>query len=197
MAISRRMGSTEFLLDAMLASAGMSQKDLQVSTLARAEAVAALIGGRLDAVMDHQFERDVQEVARQVSRGPRVGEFLPGFQYAHILFGARLLAGDPQPGVKLLAGYLRGSQEFLKGKTPKFMDDFARANKLDPERTRAVCRGFFTPDGSIKMVDLDRFISWAAKKGYVTAPLKPDHLVDARFLAPAQRLSNQLGDQRI
>jgi NitT/TauT family transport system substrate-binding protein len=191
-AISRKSTATEFFLDTMLESAGMSQRDLHVSTLARAEAVAALIGGRIDAVMDHQFERDVQEVARQVIRGPRVAEFLPQFQYAHVLFGAKVLAEDVSQGVGLLAGYLRGSQEFLRGRTPKFMDDFARVNKLDPERTRAVCRDFFTPDGGIQMSDLDRFVSWSGGKGYVAAPLQAADLVDARFLAPAQRLSKEM-----
>lgn len=196
-AITRKAAATEFFLDTMLESAGMSQRDLHVSTLARAEAVAALISGRIDAVMDHQFERDVQEVARQVIRGPRVAEFLPQFQYAHVLFGAKVLAEDLRQGMGLLAGYLRGSREFLRGKTPKFMDDFARANKLDLERTRAVCRNFFTPDGSIQTGDLDRFVSWAGKKGYVAAPLKAVDLVDTRFLAPAQRLAEEGEGQRL
>jgi NitT/TauT family transport system substrate-binding protein len=190
-AISRKATVTEFFLDTMLESAGMSQRDLHVSTLARAEAVAALIGGRIDAVMDHQFERDVQEVTRQVIRGPRVAEFFPRFQYAHVLFGAKVLAEDLSQGEGLLAGYLRGSREFLRGRTPKYMDDFARANKLDPERTRGVCRDFYTPDGSIQTGDLDRFIAWSGKKGYVTAPLQAADLVDARFLAPAQRLARE------
>jgi ABC-type nitrate/sulfonate/bicarbonate transport system substrate-binding protein len=196
-AISRKATATEFFLDTILGSAGMSQRDVHVSTLARAEAVAALISGRIDAVMDHQFERDVQEVTRQVIRGPRVGELLPEFQYAHVLFGARLLGKDLQPGVGLLAGYLRGSREFLGGRTPKFMDDFARANKLDPARTRAVCRNFFTTDGSIQIGDLDRFVSWASDKGYLAAPLHAADLVDGRFLAPAQRLSKEIEGQRI
>jgi hypothetical protein len=143
-------------------------------------------------VMDHQFERDVQEVTRQVIRGPRVGEFLPQFQYAHVLFGAKVLAEDVSQGVGLLAGYLRGNREFLRGRTPKYMDDFARANRLDAARVHAVCRDFFTPDGNIQAGDLDRFISWSSKKGYVTAPLKAADLVDARFLAPAQRLSKEI-----
>jgi len=197
MAISRKMGATEFFLDALLESAGMTQNDLHVSTLARAEAVAALVSGRLDAIMDHQFERDVQEIARQVARGPRVAEVMPGFQYAHVLFGARLLAEDLQQGVGLLAGYLRGSQEFLRGRTPKFMDDFARANKLDPQRTRAVCRDFFAPDGTVRTGDLERFVSWAIRKGYLAAPLKAADLVDMRFLRPAQELSQSGEGHRV
>lgn len=197
LAISRRATATEFFLDTMLESAGMSQADLQVTTLARAEAVAALIGGRIDAVMDHQFERDVEEVARQVVRGPRVSEFLPGFQYAHVLFGAKVLAEDPRQGVGLLAGYLRGSREFLRGRTPKFVEDFARVNRLDPARTRAVCRNFFTENGNIQVADLDRFIAWAAKKGYLKVPMKAADLVDARFLAAAQQLSVDSEGQRL
>jgi NitT/TauT family transport system substrate-binding protein len=196
-AISRKATAAEFFLDTMLASAGMTQRDVQLSTLARAEAVAALIGGRIDAVMDHQFERDVQEIARQVVRGPRVAELLPNFQYAHVLFGAKVLAEDLSQGVGLLAGYLRGSREFLRGRTPKFMDEFARVNHLDPERTRAACRNFFTPDGSIQVGDLDRFVAWAGKKGYITAPLKAADLVDTRFLAPAQRLSQEIEGHRL
>jgi ABC-type nitrate/sulfonate/bicarbonate transport system substrate-binding protein len=196
-ALIRRATAAEFFLDTILASAGMSQSDVHVSTLARPEAVAALIGGRIDAVMDHQFERDVQEVARQVVRGPRVAELLPKFQYAHVLFGARVLGEDLRQGVGLLAGYLRGSREFLRGRTPKFMDEFARANQLDPERTRAVCREFFTPDGSIQTGDLDRFISWSGKKGYLAAPLQAGDLVDTRFLAPAQRLAQESEGQRL
>jgi hypothetical protein len=77
------------------------------------------------------------------------------------------------------------------------MDDFARVNKLDPERTRAVCRDFFTPDGSIQTGELDRFIAWAGKKGYIAAPIKVADLVDTRFLALARRLSEEVDGQRL
>ncbi len=188
-AISRRGTTTEFFLDAMLASAGLTQRDVQVSTLARSEAVAALLSGRIDVLMDHQFHRDMEEVSRQVARGPRVADFLPNFQYTHVFFGSRLLAGDFQKGIGLLGGYLRGVREFMAGQTPRFMDDFARANGLDPARTRAGCRDFLAPDGGIQTADLERFLSGANEKGYLTAALHAADLIDWRFLTPAQRLA--------
>jgi hypothetical protein len=98
------------------------------------------------------------------------------------VFGARLLDSDPDAGVKFLAAYLRGAEEFLAGKTPKFHDELAISNGMDPAEARKACRDSFVPDGRIDLPSIDRFVQWARVKELCPIPIQAAQLVDMRFL---------------
>jgi len=181
-------GHTHFVLDVLLEHFGMRPDDVQVLEMRqKAECIAALRSGAVDALVSDSTDLRPLQATLQLTTGPELADVLPGYEYSYIMFGRRLLDADVRTGANFLAAYLRGAREYLNGKTPAFMDEFARSSGLDPKVVRAECRDRFVHDGSIKVEDLRYYIRWAAAKGYCPAGLDPAACIDMRFLAAMQQ----------
>jgi NitT/TauT family transport system substrate-binding protein len=172
----------QFGLDMVLASAGMTADELGVLKLGRSELLTAFLSGKLDAIIASDCTRRFTQLRDQIVRGISLADVLPNVQVSFVVFGARLLDGDPDAGVKFLAAYLRGAKEFLAGKTPKFHDELAISNGMDPVEARKACRDSFVPDGRIDLPSIDRFVQWARVKELCPIPIQAAQLVDMRFL---------------
>lgn len=197
--ISYMASVTEFYLDTLLASVGLSSDEVQLVVLRAPEAAAALVGGKVDAIISSHFEKDLEALSASVVRGVGLADLLPNYQYSFIVFGPTLLEDKREAGVRFLAAYLRGATDFLNGKTPRYLDELARASRMDPERARNACRNTFAPDGSIDLPSVQRFVEWAVGKRYCASQTAAAQLVDESFIKEAQlrfqqdRLSFNLG----
>jgi NitT/TauT family transport system substrate-binding protein len=186
-AVHSRTTSGEFRLDALLGSAGLSQEDVEVLFLRRSEAIAALVGGRIDAMVDHDVDKELADVSSEVVTGVRFAQVLPNFQYSFVFFGPSLLESDVSIGTAFLSSYLKGARAFLQGQTPRFLEEYARSNGLDVKLMRQACRETFTPDGTIDLHSIKLFVDWIVRKRYSSARVKPEQLIDTRFLARTRR----------
>jgi ABC-type nitrate/sulfonate/bicarbonate transport system substrate-binding protein len=180
------VGLAQFALDAHLARAGLSTQDVTMVSLDFSQSVAALLGGGVDAVVGaDDFDRDLTSLASSIVHTVGLAQLYPNFQYAYIIFGQTLLAADPERGARFLSAYLRGAREFARGRTPRFMEEFARANRLDLTQARTVCRNSFAPDGAIDLNSLRLFADWAARRKHIPRRVEVSELVDDRFLRRA------------
>ena len=179
---------TEFCLETQLSAVGLKREELTAISLRRNEAVTALAGGKIDALVAQVgLDNDLAVILPEIVRSSGLASIFPSFQYSFILFGKRLLEGDPADGGAFLVAYLRGARDFLKGKTPAFLEEFARSMRLDADRARRACRNTFTPDGQVDLESLRRYVAWAVQRGYCPGAVDPAQLVDSRFLAEARR----------
>jgi NitT/TauT family transport system substrate-binding protein len=177
------IGYNQFALDAQLASAGLSMKEITPVTLPDAQAVAALLGGSVDAIMiGSGMDRDLMSLGPDLVQSAGLANVHPDFQYSHILFGNTLLASDPEIGARFLSAYLRGAREFLSGKTPQYMLEFAKTNNLEPQQVMGACRQTFSIDGAVDMESLRLFAAWAARRGHILREIDVSQIVDLRFL---------------
>jgi len=186
-AVRRAAGIGEFALETELASVGLPPSAVEMMPYAEAEAMAAVLGGHVDGLVSQGNIERGHAAASQLVRTPGLGQILPNFQYSYVLFGSRMLESSVEMGARFLAAYLRASREFLQGRTPNFMVQFARSNNLDPEAVQRACRGTFVADGTIDFESIQRFVSWAVKRGFCTQTLSRERVVDTRFLELAQR----------
>jgi hypothetical protein len=184
-------GITHYALDALLKHSGMTPDDVQVLRIGPAESAAALLSGGVRAVISRETDLEARPDGLQLVRGPALADIEPGFQYSWIVFGQRLLDGDVRAGGRFLHAYLRGGREFLRGRTPAFLDELARSQGQDPAKVRAGCRDTFDHDGAIHLDHLERFVRWAAAKGFCPKTLEAKSLVDTRFLAAMQGAANR------
>ena len=181
------IGFSQFTLDAHLASVGLSIDDVTPVTLSSSQSVAALIGGSVDAlVLNNDLDRDLASMSSQVVRTQNLAHIYPNFQVSHIFFGQTLLTAHVDIGARFLAAYLRGAREFARGKTPRFMENYARTNRLDVKRVTDACRGTFTLNGEVDMQSLRPFAEWAARRKYTARLADVSQLVDLRFLGRAR-----------
>jgi len=184
-AVSNPDGITGFCCDAYLASAGLTRADVSVLRLAHPQDAAAMINGQVDAMISQGEESRLTGIANRIVLGPQLAEVLPDFAYSYIYFGQRLLDGDPADGVRFLRAFYRGAREFAKGSTPRFLDNYARDNNIDPAQARAVCRANTVFNGAIEPAQLQRFIDWCVANKHTDAPVAAATLIDPRFLAGA------------
>ncbi len=190
-AIERKATILEFVLDDMLAQAGLSPGDLTVVVLGVPEAVAALTSGKIDAVVGNGADKELSAVTSQLVRGPSWSEVMPSYQYTHIVFGRALLEGDPAVGTRFLSAYLKGSRDYVAGRTPRFLEEHARKYGMDAGAARGACRAMYSAGGQVNIADLQRFIDWAVRRGYCPRRVNAPEVVDTRFLAKLAQTSGR------
>jgi NitT/TauT family transport system substrate-binding protein len=176
------VGIAQFALDAHLASAGLSAKDVTPVNLDFKQNVAALLGGGIDATVGNDdFERDLASMPEIVHTGGLSGIY-PHFQYSYIIFGRTMLEAGLDSGTRFLSAYLRGVREFARGRTPRFLEQFATDNGLNVKRALATPRDCSASDGAIDRNSLRLLAGWAAQRGYIPRPVDVSELVDDQFL---------------
>ncbi len=184
----RSRGITEFILDTFLERHQMKAEDVQRVDLPLKEALAALAGGKIDALFDSEISRSPLAISPSIVRVWRFAEVHPFHQYSFISYGESFLRAGLGPGSRFLAAYLKAAGDFLDGRTPRFMREFAARHGLDAEKTLAECRDTFPRDGAIDLPSIQRAIDWNVRKGYATSPIQAQEIVDSRFLVEGHRL---------
>jgi NitT/TauT family transport system substrate-binding protein len=177
---------SEFFLDTLLSTVGMTASDVETVVLKTEQGAAALMQGRIDALLSSHLERSLDTVSGAVIKGMSVADVLPGFQYSFVLFGARLGRQDRETGIRFLTAYLKGAKAFLEGKTPQFLFQIARATRLDPEKVARDCRSTFESSGGIDQRSIDLFLDWLVRKGYIEDSIQTNDFVDHSLIREAQ-----------
>lgn len=181
-AISNRGTVNELYLDLLLESVGLSQADIRVSALRTPEAVSALLSDQIDAFVLSHFETDFPALSDKIVMGPGLADIHPEIQYNFVIFGARLLQDEDGIGRRFLSAYYRGVRDFIGGKTPQFLYDFAADNRLDIEKIGNACRSGISTDGALDPRGIKLFAQWCVDRGYLRELVPYDRIVDGRFL---------------
>jgi NitT/TauT family transport system substrate-binding protein len=184
-AVGLAIGIAQFALDAQMATVGLSMNDVITVGLDIRGNVAALFGGGVDATVGgDDFDRDLASMP-EIVHTPGLASIYPGFQHSYIIFGRTMLEAGLDSGARFLSAYLRGAREFARGKTPRFMEQFARTYGLDVKRAVTACRNSFAVDGAIDLDSLRLLTGWAARRKFISRPMDLSELVDDRFLRRA------------
>ena len=187
-ALSSDSANSEFYLDALLNSAGVSPGQVKAVRLSMEQAVAATVAGHIDLFFGSGRPNFIDRgLPPDVVRTDLLERTLGEFQYSHILFGSKLLDGDVKAGAGFLRAYLRGVREFVGGETPQFLNDYAKRFKLDIALLLRACRDNITMDGALRLKDLERWLDWAERKKYLKTKIAAAELVDMRFQREAVR----------
>jgi ABC-type nitrate/sulfonate/bicarbonate transport system substrate-binding protein len=178
-------GETEmvaFYLDQLLAAKGIAPSSVEILRLRVEEAVAAASTGNLDMFFGSGRPEYLKGgLPKNVARSDIVVEFLGEFQYTYILFGDKLLDGDPETGTAFLRSYLRAARRFVAGETPRFLDNLAARMHLNPDLVKSECRSNISTTGELRMENMRRWLGWAIEKQHIQPGFTMDQLVDLRF----------------
>ncbi len=181
-AVTSATSFTAFCLDAFLATVGLKTADVIVVPLRPRESIAALVAGKLDAAVVSQLEYDLTARSPNLIQGIGIASIYPDFQVSFAMFSSRLLDREPRAGIGFLAAYLRGASGFAAGDTPRFLYDYARESRLDPEKLRAGCHDWFAAGGLIDRSSIERWADWMYARGFVNGRPVLAELIDSRFL---------------
>jgi NitT/TauT family transport system substrate-binding protein len=187
-AISSSSPQTGFWLETLLQHEGMQLIDVAMRKMREIERIAALRAGALEAFVSTEADLNPELLPLGLIAGPSVARVLPNYQYSHIIFGSRLLDGRVEIGARFLRAYFRSADEFLEGRTPRFLQDYARENNLDPTLLRHACRATFERDGTIHINDMQRYTEWMAAHEMCPVNLDATAFADTRFLKAARSM---------
>jgi NitT/TauT family transport system substrate-binding protein len=111
---------------------------------------------------------------------------VPDFQYAYLLFGARLLGPDREVGRRFLRAYVRAVDRYSdEGKSPRLVEALAARTHLDRDLLRRACWPPTTRGGHVDRASLERYQTWALKEGLLDARVDLDRLIDDGLLPEA------------
>jgi ABC-type nitrate/sulfonate/bicarbonate transport system substrate-binding protein len=181
---TNRGAITEFALDLLVEAGGLTRREVHGVILRQGEAMGALAAGQIDgALMTGHAPKGAGALAREATLFPGVTRIHPGQQTGFVVFGNRLRKEDRATGRSFLRALLRGSGEYLKGRTPAALDKLAADNGIDPEAARTACRDSLVPDGKVDHASIQRYLDWAYRKKYIETPVSAGQLVDGSVLA--------------
>jgi ABC-type nitrate/sulfonate/bicarbonate transport system substrate-binding protein len=179
---------SEFCLDLFLKNSGIAVSDLHIVALPSSEAVAAILGGHVDAFVSGRLDTDPMELERAAMSVTSLSAAHPDYQYSFTLFGRSLLDAPVLAGARFLDVALHGGRDFAAGKTPRFLRDYIKRNRISPDAVAKICRNNVTPDGSIDAVSVALFLDWCNRAGGIRNKISAAQLIDTRFLEKIRNL---------
>ncbi len=183
--ISVAVGMSHFALDAQLRTVGLSIDDVTRVPLDIRQNVAALMAGNVDALVGTgDLERDIAELP-EVVHTPGISRLYPQMQHTFVTFGKSMVEGTVERGARFLSAYLHGVRDYRQGKTPRFMEQFARTYGLDVRRALSQCRDSVAEDGAIDVRGLQTIADWYVRRKYLVRALEMTKMVDRRFIERA------------
>jgi len=183
-------GTTSFLFEQILQGGGLTLDDVQLLSLDATAVPAALAQGLLDAALNSSSMETLPErYAAEIGHSGIAAKLFPDFQASFIVFGSRLLDGDPAIGRRFLSIYHGAVREYVRGAEPAFLTEYAQSRKLDLAALRKSCRTNVSLDGALDLKSIQTFLDWAARRRFTDRVLKAEEIVDTRFLEAARRSS--------
>ena len=173
-------GMTRYVVSRMLAPHGVDVKSIETVRIPEPVMAMSLERGSLDAVA-------VSEPA--LTRTAKVGrvwikaqDIVPGFQWAVVTFGDRLLNKEPETGRRFMRAYNRGVAQYSEGKTARNVAIIAKGTGESEALTREACWPAFRAGSGIDWESIAQFQRWANAEGLMEVTLTRDQVWDSTFV---------------
>ena len=165
-----RGGITEYLVEQLLAHQNLSVAD--VVAISMPHGAPASSRDKLEAVR-YIGEPNLSLLLTEGSMSvvSTADQVAPRHQSTFVVYGKRLLQDDPELGRRFMRAYLRAVRQFNSGKSDRNVEILSRHTKLPPEILRQSCWTVTNDDSRLDKRDVQPFLDWALKKGYLDGPM--------------------------
>lgn len=172
-----------FYVDEVMKGLGVEKRRVEIQKMGFEESFAALAGGHIDmSIGGGRPAYLAGGLPKGVKRSDIVERVVGEYQYSHVLFGRGLLDAPVERGAAFLRAYLKGAAGWVAGETPRFVDVFARDNKLDVEVIKRSCRSSVSTTGQITHAHMERWLRWAVENRHIEQPVTAGKIADTRFI---------------
>jgi len=178
-----------FLTEKLLRTGNLTLDDVQVERLIPPMWPEAMKEGTIDVhfgVTEPWITRIVEPGYGQLWNS--YGEYVPGQQFAVVMFGPSLLGENREVGKRFMVAFLKGVRQYNEGKTDRNLDILTEALGLERQELEQCCWVSINGDGQVDLDTLLEFQDWAVEKGYVDAPITADQLYDPSFIEYANQV---------
>lgn len=169
-------------LTLLMASAGLTDDDVELVNVPTHIAPQALTQGTVDVVLIAE-----PELTQMVESGAGVlwlplQTFVPGKQHSYLMFGPTLLEKDRDAGSAFMLAYRKALIQYNEGKTEANIKALARATSLDPDLVARLCWSPTRASGRMNLDDVTRYQQWAVDQGLLDKAVPVDSFWDGSFL---------------
>jgi len=184
-------GPDGFVVSSFLAQAGLTFDDVELVDLPKSSLVDAFKNKTIAAV--HLPEPDLTAVLRAgdsvmlTSDEAVVGSFQSGV----VAFGKKLMVDDPDLGVRFMAAYLMGVEQYNKGKTERNLEILSDKLGIGSDVLKEGCWPNIRLDGSIDFKGVDTFQTWSIDNGYLEKSVTQEQFYDPGVLEAARVILNK------
>ena len=173
----------QFFYEILLARDGLTPDDIELVDIANsATRIELLKKGSLDVSFLGEPQLTMAIESSSAVLWMPVYNAAPNCQMTYMSFGSRLLEKDPELGKKFLLGYLRGLEQYRRGKTPRNVEILAKTTGLDPEFLKRACWSPAEKDGKIMLDFIKQVGAWCVRRGFADEDVPLEKLWDGRFL---------------
>ena len=181
-------GASEYLVDTILGSAGLTMNDIEIADVPAPTMADAFGDGTIDlAVISEPWITRIQDTGNAAVWMP-FAQVLPDFQWVLIQYGPSLLDENPDAGRRFLVAYLKAVRQYNEGKTERNIAIVSKATGLDETLLTEVCWPSFRDDGSVNMHSVLDYQAWAVERGYLDTPVTEEQLWDPSFVEQANEV---------
>jgi NitT/TauT family transport system substrate-binding protein len=177
-----------YFLSRYLEQEGMSLEDVELTDIPTASYIDALHNKAVDAIVTTELHLSRLMAAGDAVILARSEDVVGDFQTSLLAFGKNLLKDNPDLGVRFMAAYLKGVEQYNEGKTERNLQVLAEATGESIEVLQSSCWIPINNDGSIDFSAVDRYQQWAYQYGQLDAVITEEQFWDPGFLTKAKNL---------
>ncbi len=179
--------SSDYLLEKILNTSGLTIDDVEIVEIPVAAQLEALEKGVIDAaVTTEPWMTAILQTGDAVLWMP-ASKVIPGFQVGFILYGPTLLEKNPDAGRRFMIAYLKAARQYNRGKTARNLEILAKHTGLSRELLSQACWPPMRNDGRLDVRGVLEFQAWAIKRGLLDTPVKEEQFWDASFIEYANQ----------
>ncbi len=182
---------TGYLLSEFIKGSGVTIDDISFNNLPATTYIDAFANKTLDGIITPEIK-----ISRTLSAGDAVifaamEDVVGNYQSSALAFGKNLITDTPDIGVRFMAAYLKGLEEYNKGKTEENLRLLNEYLNEDPELLKQACWVYINPEGTIDFQNVVPFMTWAVENGHLDNLITEEQFWDSSFIERANEL---LGD---
>ncbi|HEV7767662.1 MAG TPA: ABC transporter substrate-binding protein [Thermoanaerobaculia bacterium] len=182
-----RGGFTEFMIDKFLAQQKLTRKDVEFLQISPGDATASA-KRQIEAIRYFQEPNLSNGLSKGLYQVVAAAENVsPGQQHGVMMYGKRLLHGDPELGHRFMRAYLRGVRRYSEGKTKRNVEIITRHTKLPVEIIERSCWLPVANDGQVDMASMNALLDWSKTQGYLDGDVPLETWWDPRFIDAANK----------
>jgi ABC-type nitrate/sulfonate/bicarbonate transport system substrate-binding protein len=182
-----KAGPRGYVIERLLASAGLTFDDISVVNVPDAAIGAALDSGSIDLalVIEPWVTQTLQKSKAQLWKGAQ--DIIPDFQWGFITYSSQFIKANPQAGERFMAAYLKGVRQYNAGKTDRNLDILAKYQGSGREVLQQACWPPIRNDGSINVQSVLDFEKWSFNQGWLKKVAPVEEFWDGRFIKAANQ----------
>jgi NitT/TauT family transport system substrate-binding protein len=171
-----------YAVDELVQPLGLHLEDLDAVDLPPPATLEALRQGAIDVTVDAEPWISQYIAGGQAAIWRDVADLIPHYVHSVLMFGPTLVDGASDVGDRFMAAMLRAMRQFRGGRTPRNLEIAEAATGLSPEQLSDACWPVPPEDGRLDAAAFHGYQEWSVEHGLLDHVVRPDELLDQRFV---------------